>query len=218
MGEADRLRRELAARDQELAEARASLRIARLAAAEAEAELAAARAQLAALGRAAAGPNRVLTGRKRSTGRRPRRLPALPDGVFDATPEGHRALVRTRENLLLVDGYNLAREAWADLPPEVERARVIAILEELWARRRGRIVVVFDGASHESSPEQSRTVTVRFSATGRTADELLIDLLAAEPSGQPVVLVTSDRALGEEARRHGAVVLSSPAFLDATGR
>lgn len=218
MDPADRLRAELAARDRDVAELRESLRIVRLAAAEAEAELAEARAALARLGRDPKGSNRVQARRARTTGRRPRRLPDLPDGVFDQTPEAHRHVLRSSANLVLVDGYNVARAAWSDLAPEVERTRIIGLLEELGARSRGRIVVVFDGASHEASPAASRRLSVRYSATGQTADDLLVDLLASEPPSQPAVVVSSDRAVAADTRRHGALTLSSEEFLTALGR
>ena len=218
MDPADRLRADLAARDREVNKLRETLRIARLAAAEAEGELAQARAVLERLGRGPKGSNRAPTRRARTTGRRPRRLPDLPDGVFDQTPEAHRHVLRSSANLVLVDGYNVARSAWAGLAPEVERTRIIALLEELGARSRGRIIVVFDGASHEASPAASRRVTVRYSATGQTADDLLVDLLAGEPPAQPAVVVSSDRTVAADTRRHGALTLSSEEFLVALGR
>ncbi len=210
----DALRRRLADQERELAALRESLRIARLAATEAEAELAEARAVLAELGRSPRGANRVGP-RARPTGRRPRRLPDLPDGVFDATPAAHRHVLRAAANLVLVDGYNVARAAWADLAPEEERRRLVALLEDVGARSRARIVVVFDGSTSTSSPVASRAVAVRYSPTGVTADDVLIDLLAGEPPSQPVVVVSSDRAVGVEARRHGALVLDAEAFLAA---
>jgi len=216
--EAERLRRQLAARERELAEVRDALRIARLAAVEAETELADVRATLRRLSVAAAGPNTHRKRPARPTGRRPRRLPDLPAGVFEHSPEGHRSLVTSSGNLLVVDGYNLARAAWAHLAPEEERARTIALLEELASRSRGRVVVVFDGSSSEQGPAASRSVTVRFSATGQTADDLVVDVVAGQPPAQPVVVVSSDRGLGDDARRHGAAIVTSQEFLAVVGR
>lgn len=79
-------------------------------------------------------------------------------------------------------------------------------------------MVVFDGRDHVVAPGASRSVRVRFSATGETADEAIADLVGSLPPSQPVVVVSSDREVAADARRHGATVLESQAFLDAVDR
>ncbi|MCB0962826.1 MAG: NYN domain-containing protein, partial [Acidimicrobiales bacterium] len=120
--------------------------------------------------------------------------------------------------LLVVDGYNLARARWSQLAPEEERRRTVALLEDLQARSAGTVVVVFDGDDSVAAPAASRSVRVRFSATGQTADEAIAALVAGVPDAQPVVVVSSDREVADDARRLGAVALSSPDLLAAAGR
>ncbi len=156
---------------------------------------------------------------RRGGQRRPkRRAPSLPPGVFDNSPEARRHLVSDPEVVVVVDGYNLAREAWAGLEPEEERRRTIALLEEVAIRAGSSVVVVFDGDDSAVAPAASRVVRVRFSATGITADDEIGDLVAAIPGDQPVLVVSSDRAVAAEARANGAVSLSSAELLAAVGR
>ena len=156
-------------------------------------------------------------GRVRRT-RAMRRMPSLPPGLFDGTPEADRHLLSAKDVLLLVDGYNLARAMWSGLEPQEERRRVVARLEEVRARSKASVVIVFDGATGTVAPAHSRSVRVRFSATGVTADEEMAAILAATPLDTPVLVVSSDRAVMADARRQGAAVMASPAFTAATGR
>ncbi|MGN6692856.1 MAG: NYN domain-containing protein [Aquihabitans sp.] len=144
--------------------------------------------------------------------------PALPPGVFDGTPEAHRALLADAANLVVVDGYNVARAAWSGLAPEEERRRTVALLDDVQARSGGRVVVLFDGDDAITAPKASKNVRVRFSATGQTADDAIVELLEGTPKATPVVVVSSDRAVAADARRQGAVAIGSRAFLTAAGR
>lgn len=144
--------------------------------------------------------------------------PALPPGVFDGTPEAHRALLADAANLVVVDGYNVARAAWSGLAPEEERRRTVALLDDVQARSGGRVIVVFDGDDAVTAPKASKNVRVRFSATGQTADDAIVELLEGTPNRTPVVVVSSDRAVAADARRQGAVAIGSQAFLTAAGR
>jgi predicted RNA-binding protein with PIN domain len=121
---------------------------------------------------------------------------------------------------LIVDGYNLIRQ-WPELAmldrADLEEGRG-ALLQELAAYRRAKrheITVVFDGRERGGSaeaPSRVAGVTVRYSREGETADEV-IGRLAAEGRERAVV-VSSDRAVMGEARRHGAACLSSAEFLN----
>lgn len=144
--------------------------------------------------------------------------PALPPGVFDGTPDAHRALLADGANLVVVDGYNVARAAWSGLAPEEERRRTVALLDDVQARSGGRVVVVFDGDDAVTAPKASKTVRVRFSATGQTADDAIVDLLEGTPKRTPVVVVSSDREVAADARRQGAVAMGAREFLAASGR
>lgn len=163
--------------------------------------------------------SRRATGRRKGRGGRIQRAkPSLPPGVFDASPEADRHLLAAGEALVLVDGYNVARTTWPELDPEEERRRLVRLLEDLQARSRGRITVVFDGDTSAVAPRASRSVHVVFSATGVTADDDIARRLADVPVTQPVVVVSSDGEVMADARRQGAVAMPTPAFLAAAGR
>jgi predicted RNA-binding protein with PIN domain len=145
-------------------------------------------------------------------------MPSLPPGVFDGTPEADRHVISDRANLLVVDGYNVARATWSGLDPAEERRRVVGLLEDVRARSKGSAIVVFDGASGTVAPAHSRSVRVQFSETGETADDRISSILASLSPDQPVVVVSSDRAVMADAAKQGAAVLRSPAFVAAAGR
>ncbi len=123
----------------------------------------------------------------------------------DATADGGRASGRDDPDLLehlvslprahlLVDGYNVTKLAWPAASLEAQRARLLRELAPLVARSGAEVTVVFDGAelAHRPAAAPPRGVRVRFSPAGTSADEVLVDLVSAEPSGRPVVVVSSD--------------------------
>lgn len=162
--------------------------------------------------------NRPGQGRSGRARRRVRIAPTLPPATFEGSAAANRHLVASGGSLLLIDGYNLARAAWSGLEPEEERRRTIALLEEVRARSGALVTVVFDGEDHTVAPPASRSVRVQFSATEETADEAIAELLATIPLSQPVVVVSSDREVADDARRQGAAVLGALDFLTAARR
>lgn len=204
----------------EAAEVDRSMRAAATAAADLAALLADAVDRLPAPPASAPKPTakRAGKGAKRGAKRSGRVPVALPPGAFDGTPEAHRHLIADAANVLVVDGYNVARAAWSGLAPEEERRRTVALLEDVQARSGGQVVVVFDGDDAVTAPRASRRVQVRYSATGQTADDAIVDLLGALPPDRPVVVVSSDRAVAADARKQGATAMGSAAFLAAAGR
>jgi predicted RNA-binding protein with PIN domain len=84
-------------------------------------------------------------------------------------------------------------------------------LGALVAQRRVEVTLVFDGATL-SGPVQlnpPRGVRVRFSPAGVTADEVIRQLVRAEPPGRPVVVVSSDREVAESIVAMGARALAA---------
>lgn len=159
------------------------------------------------------------TGRRRGRGAASRRaLVPLPPGTFDGTPEANRHLLTSPIPVVIVDGYNLARRHWSGLEPSEERRRAVALFEEAQARSGATIVVVFDGDRSVVGPVASRRVRVVFSDTGETADDRIAALVAATPLTQPVVVVSSDRAVAADARAQGASALSVEEAIAALGR
>ncbi|MDX1947836.1 MAG: NYN domain-containing protein [Pirellulaceae bacterium] len=119
---------------------------------------------------------------------------------------------------LLIDGYNLLHAAGvfaADGPPTLERSRQ-ALLDHLARllepKVRARTIVVFDavhappGLAREATHEG---LSVRFARRGGTADELLEELIAAEPDPRHLLVVSSDHRVQRAARQRGAQYLDS---------
>lgn len=106
---------------------------------------------------------------------------------------------------LVVDGYNVTKTGYPELPLVDQRDRLVYQLAALAARTGAEVTVVFDGAGVVSVPNAGpRGVRVLFSDPGVLADDVIRDLVTAEPEGRPVVVVTSDRAVADSVRRRGA--------------
>jgi predicted RNA-binding protein with PIN domain len=136
--------------------------------------------------------------------------PLLADdpAVFDqllALPQVH----------VIVDGYNVTKTGYPDLPLDQQRTRLVAGLVALVARSGAEVTCCFDGATVAGHiPSMSRRgVRVLFSKPGEIADELIRRLVRAEPQGRPVVVVSSDREVADGIRKHGARPVSSAALV-----
>jgi predicted RNA-binding protein with PIN domain len=116
------------------------------------------------------------------------------------------ALLALPQVHLIVDGYNVTKTAWPTIPLETQRTRLVNAMGGLVAQTRAELTVVFDGANLDAVPQISvpRGVRVRFSPGGVTADDVIRELVAAEPAGRPVVVVSSDREIADSVRRSGA--------------
>ena len=121
---------------------------------------------------------------------------------------------------ILVDGYNLIHKdpALKELVRHsLEQARE-ALLDRLAAYRTGDmiIVVVFDGQAGRAGAGSRRRsgVEARFSRAPRSADQAILEIIAAEPRRSSLLVVTSDaKDIGRAARAEGARWISSEAFL-----
>jgi predicted RNA-binding protein with PIN domain len=120
---------------------------------------------------------------------------------------------------LLIDGYNLLHAAGIFAspagPPTLERSRQ-ALLDYLVGvlppKELARAVVVFDAVG--APPNLPRALThqglaVRFARRGGTADELLEELIAAEPDPRNLLVISSDHRVQRAARQRGAKYLDS---------
>jgi predicted RNA-binding protein with PIN domain len=115
---------------------------------------------------------------------------------------------------LVVDGYNVTKTGYGELPLAAQRSRLIQGLGALAARTGAEVSAVFDGAARPPAmPPAPRGVRVLFSAAGEPADDVIRRLVAAEPAGRPVVVVTSDREVAEDVARSGAYTVGSPLLL-----
>jgi predicted RNA-binding protein with PIN domain len=120
---------------------------------------------------------------------------------------------------LVVDGYNVTKTGYGDLPLADQRERLTHQLAALAARTSAEVTLVFDGAGVVAVPAAApRGVRVLFSDPGVLADDVIRALVAAEPEGRPVVVVTSDRAVADSVRRRGAHPVPSAVLLSRLGR
>ncbi len=112
------------------------------------------------------------------------------------------ALPRAR---LVVDGYNVTKTAWPELTLTGQRDRLVSGVASLVARVGAETTVVFDAADLQERPPVTapRGVRVMFSPPGVIADDLIRDLVDAEPRGRPVVVVSSDREIQRDVRGSG---------------
>jgi uncharacterized protein len=112
---------------------------------------------------------------------------------------------------LLIDGYNLLKRMGFDTGDlETGRKGLLDWLA-LYKRERGpRITVVFDAyrsISLNRTRENHKGVEVVFTRENETADDLIRERIRARQAG--LVVVTSDRAIIDEAKSHGVTFLTA---------
>lgn len=135
--------------------------------------------------------------------------PALLDQLL-ALPQVH----------LVIDGYNVTKTGYPALPLEQQRLRLLGGLSMLAARSGAEVTCVFDGAELAAPVllAPPRGVRVLFSKSGQTADELIRQLVRAEPEGRPVVVVSTDREVADGVAAAGARPVRSALLLKRLGR
>jgi predicted RNA-binding protein with PIN domain len=120
---------------------------------------------------------------------------------------------------LIVDGYNVTKRGFAEMSLEQQRKRLITGLGGIAAQTGDEVTVVFDGAERvHGLPPAPRGVRVLFSRKGDTADELIRQLVRAEPAGRPIVVISSDREVADGVRRHGAYPMGADSLLRRLAR
>ncbi|WP_308286825.1 NYN domain-containing protein [Actinomadura parmotrematis] len=140
--------------------------------------------------------------------------------VSDSDPQLLDRLLALPQVHLIVDGYNVTKTGYGELTLADQRSRLVTGLGGLASQTRAEITCVFDGAELDAPVPTSapRGVRVRFSPSGRTADELIGELVRAEPAGRAVVVVSSDREVATAARRAHARPVPSALLLRRLGR
>ena len=112
---------------------------------------------------------------------------------------------------VVVDGYNLLF-ARGEAPAADTRAELVRDLVA-WAKlRKRRVVLVFDGwkgGAREARSEAHGPVTVWYTRAGERADAFIVRWVGEHAEA---VVVTSDRAVQQGARRRGAAVLDADTF------
>ncbi|MFI5802867.1 NYN domain-containing protein [Streptomyces sp. NPDC051561] len=135
--------------------------------------------------------------------------PAVLDQLL-ALPQAH----------LVVDGYNVTKTGYPTMPLEKQRLRLLGGLSMLAAASGAEVTCVFDGAELAAPVllAPPRGVRVLFSKAGVTADELIRQLVRAEPSGRPVVVVSTDREVADGVAKSGARPVASVMLLKRLSR
>jgi len=115
----------------------------------------------------------------------------------------------------LIDGNNVMgqRVGWHK---DRRRARreLLDDLARFALTKKVRVAVVFDGAPEEHFADGAsyRGVRVYYASRGSDADERIKTLVESSPERRTLLVVTSDRALGEYVRRCGAQVVRAGEF------
>jgi len=140
--------------------------------------------------------------------------------LLDDDPTLLRRLVDLPRVHLIVDGYNVSKEAWPTLPLDQQRNRLVQGVNGLTAGKGAEVTIVFDGADIINPPPVTspRGIRVRFSPPHVIADDLIRELVEAEPSGRPVVVVSTDAELARSVTKKGARSVASRALIAALGR
>ncbi|MDX1510028.1 MAG: NYN domain-containing protein [Nitriliruptorales bacterium] len=139
---------------------------------------------------------------------RPSRLPA---GLRLDTTEGARELLRSAQRVL-VDGWNVTKSNWEQLPFDQHRRRLRTALEAMAARFGTDVTVVWDGQG-DGDRARARGVLEVFTPDGVTADDELVRLVAELGERDPVVVVTDDAELRERLAEHQPDLLHTRPFL-----
>ena len=160
-------------------------------------------------------------------------LDRLPGDTVDAVPaeEGSRIstgrgslavddpalleeLLRLPRAHLVVDGYNVTKRAWPEVPLDRQRERLLSGVAALQSRTKAEVTVVFDAAETRDRPLVSppRGVRVLFSRYGVIADDVIREMVAAEPRGRAVVVVSSDQAVARDVVAAGFRVVAAGAL------
>jgi hypothetical protein len=109
----------------------------------------------------------------------------------------------------LVDGDTLLGTWPGRRRSDAERRRLAMQIARLAARERKQYVTVFDGNPPHAA---AFGAGVRFSGPGKTADELILEILREQQDRRGWLVVTSDRSLGDQCRYLEARVERSDRF------
>ena len=149
-------------------------------------------------------------------------LEAPGDARTTSNPTGSPALdqmLSLPKARLVIDGYNVTKRRWGSATLEAQRSRLVAALAPLVARTGAETTVVFDAAASttRTAMPAPRGVKVAFSPPGVIADDVVRQLVAAEPRGRVVVVVSDDQEVARDVRRAGARPVSADALLGLIG-
>jgi predicted RNA-binding protein with PIN domain len=122
---------------------------------------------------------------------------------------------------IIVDGYNVihADGELRALPMERARRELLARLRRYLSGKDVQVTVVFDGVGGMEDAEAviPGRLQVLYSASGQTADEVIVGALHTHPNPREYIVVTGDIAdIGRSVAAVGASVMSPADFLERT--
>jgi len=131
--------------------------------------------------------------------------------------EGYLAMPRAR---LIIDGYNVTKQAWPTSALDAQRIRLLQAVAPLVARTGAETTVVFDAAAVPSAAARHvtaapRGVRVVFSPPGVIADDVIRDLVEAEPAGRVLLVVSDDQAVAHDVALSGGRPVPTSLLLQA---
>jgi hypothetical protein len=153
-----------------------------------------------------------------------RRRPLSTFSASTAAPPGADTLQRLLAlptTHVVVDGDNVANARHPELTPDERRYWLTRQVGLLAARTDADFTIVFHGEGVSVDPLPSLpplpSINVRmmfgYDGDGRSVEDLVRALVAAESDGRPMVVVTSDHALAVSVRERGAHAVPSAAML-----
>ena len=115
---------------------------------------------------------------------------------------------------LLIDAYNLLHLTMPRSLAGLDTAGLCAALDRTRWRWDG-VTVVCDGTPGPGAPTESPADSVRlvYAGAGRTADAVILDLIARDTSPKRLTVVSTDRQIRAAARRRRAASWTSAYFL-----
>jgi hypothetical protein len=147
-----------------------------------------------------------------SVGRRPVEVPLELVGDPVATA---RHLMTVPDVIVLIDGDSVASLGWPSLSLADRRDALVSYLVDLAGDTGAAPDVVFDGDfDGEQALPTSETVRVRLTAPGVTAVRAVADVIDTYPVDWPVVVVSDDGELRDQAAGRGASLLGNVELLD----
>ncbi|MEN6561637.1 MAG: NYN domain-containing protein [Acidobacteriota bacterium] len=115
----------------------------------------------------------------------------------------------------LIDGNNLlGRIAPHELRERSGREGLVARLLAYQRVTRARIHLVFDG-NPETTPTDiavNPKFVIHYPGEGRSADDVILDMIAAQADRRRFFVVSSDRDIREAAKKKGLVAVTSDVF------
>ncbi|HLF92423.1 MAG TPA: NYN domain-containing protein [Planctomycetota bacterium] len=114
--------------------------------------------------------------------------------------------------MFLIDGYNLLHAMARGRATSEARQALVSLIESYCRAGGYRARIVFDATGGMKRREERGPLEVRSVPQGRTADEEILDALAATSDRTEYTVVSNDLALVKAAEKRGLKVLACEDF------